>query len=108
MDTLGVGPPRAAQVRDRPKTVRHEAVGTWRAVGDSIFLEQTRDQIIEEYAAAMREARPGESPAALRREAREAADRLGEVNVRPRYAGVVRDDRLELRDLIGRQLVLRR
>jgi hypothetical protein len=90
-------------IRDESAAAASDATGSWTLAGDSLVLTQPREQHVEALVSRVRQALPDAPEAAVR----EAADGgLGAPG--PRWSGVARGDRLELRDPEGHVFAFRR
>jgi hypothetical protein len=88
---------------DRPPAVE-EATGAWTLQGDSLVLTQPREEAVSALAARVHAALPSAPAGAVR----EAVDLGVAAELGPRWTGMVKGDRLELRAGDGRVLTFRR
>jgi hypothetical protein len=91
-------------IRDDGEPAAIDATGTWSLAGDSLVVADLRAQTVDALVARVRQALPDAPEAAVR----EAAERAVPADGGPRWTGLVRGDRLELRDREGHVFVLRR
>ena len=92
-------------IREQREPGRFDVTGSWSLTGDSIILTQTRDQAVASMAVRVGESLTGASEG----EIRDALDRaLTEAPSRPRWSGMLRGERLELRDGESRIVTFRK
>ena len=89
-------------IRDDAPAAVHQVGGTWTLAGDSLTLRLDREAFVDDMAANLADALPGDAPVA---EIHVNVDRVVPAEPPPRWSGVLAGDRLELREAEGREVV---